>query len=178
MRLYSVSWRGTGDRPVGSCGVIITGTFVGLTRGSGREAADDDLAALLAGQCVASMAISSTQQVGRVIRFAVRHLGFDYDLRQILDLVRLAAPLPSFARRWRSTLFDPNYVVSRRCICSPWSISRPGLGAMLRLPAGCAQYHGSQGKSESRTSECRTIPVIRGDHLSGGRLAASLRSQP
>jgi Permuted papain-like amidase enzyme, YaeF/YiiX, C92 family len=60
----------------------------------------------------------SAQQVGRVIRFAVRHLGFDYDLRQILDLVRLAAPLPSFARRWRSTLFDPDHVASRRCICS------------------------------------------------------------
>jgi hypothetical protein len=60
----------------------------------------------------------SAQQVGRVIRFAVRHLGFDYDLRQILDLVRLAVPLPSFARRWRSTLFDPDYVASRRCICS------------------------------------------------------------
>ena len=60
----------------------------------------------------------SAQQMGRVIRFAVRHLGFDYDLRQILDLVRLAVPLPSFARRWRSTLFDPDYVASRRCICS------------------------------------------------------------
>jgi len=60
----------------------------------------------------------SAQQVGRVIRFAVRHLGFDYDLRQILDLMRLAVPLPSFARRWRSTLFDPDYVASRRCICS------------------------------------------------------------
>jgi hypothetical protein len=60
----------------------------------------------------------SAQQVGRVIRFAVRHLGFDYDLRQILDLVRLAVPLPSFARRWRSTLFDPDYVASKRCICS------------------------------------------------------------
>ena len=60
----------------------------------------------------------SEQQVGRVIRFAVRHLGFDYDLRHILDLVRLAVPLPSFAQRWRSTLFDPDYVASRRCICS------------------------------------------------------------
>jgi hypothetical protein len=60
----------------------------------------------------------SEQQVGRVIRFAIRHLGSDYDLRQILDLVRLSAPLPSFARRWRSTLFDPDYVASRRCICS------------------------------------------------------------
>ena len=60
----------------------------------------------------------SEQQVGRVIRFAVRYLGFDYDLRHILDLVRLAVPLPSFAQRWRSSLFDPDYVASRRCICS------------------------------------------------------------
>ena len=60
----------------------------------------------------------SEQQVNRVIRFAVRHLGFDYDLRHILDLVRLALPLPSFARRWRSTLFDPDYAASGRCICS------------------------------------------------------------
>ncbi|MGH8581512.1 MAG: YiiX/YebB-like N1pC/P60 family cysteine hydrolase [Gammaproteobacteria bacterium] len=60
----------------------------------------------------------SEQQVSRVIRFAVRHLGFDYDFRHILDLVRLAVPLPAFARRWRSTLFDPDYPASRRCICS------------------------------------------------------------
>jgi hypothetical protein len=49
----------------------------------------------------------SEQQVSRVIRFAIRHLGFDYDFRHILDLVRLAVPLPSFARRWRSTLVRP-----------------------------------------------------------------------
>ena len=89
----------------------------------------------------------SEQQVGRVIRFAVRHLGFDYDLRQILDLVRLAVPLPSFARRWRSTLFDPDYVASRRCICSTLlvqsftSVAHPVVA--VAAPHGNAAYKAS-----------------------------------
>ncbi|MGH8581614.1 MAG: YiiX/YebB-like N1pC/P60 family cysteine hydrolase [Gammaproteobacteria bacterium] len=89
----------------------------------------------------------SKQQVGRVIRFAVRHLGFDYDLRQILDLVRLAVPLPSFARRWRSSLFDPDYVASRRCICSTLlvqsftSVAHPVVA--VAAPHGHAAYQAS-----------------------------------
>jgi hypothetical protein len=91
----------------------------------------------------------SAQQVGRVIRFAVRHLGFDYDLRQILDLVRLAVPLPSFARRWRSTLFDPDYVASKRCICSTLlvqsftSVAHPVVAAAA--PHSNAAYKASLG---------------------------------
>jgi hypothetical protein len=89
----------------------------------------------------------SEQQVGWVIGFAVRHLGFDYDLRQVLDLVRLAAPLPSFARRWHSTLFDPDYVASRRCICSTLlvqsftSVAHPVVA--VAAPHGNAAYKAS-----------------------------------
>lgn len=60
----------------------------------------------------------SKQQIDRVIQVAIRHLGFDYDLRQVLDLARLVLPLPSFLRRWRSTVFEPQGVDLRRCICS------------------------------------------------------------
>lgn len=89
----------------------------------------------------------SEQQVNRVIRFAIRRLGFDYDLRHILDLVRLAVPLPSFARRWRSTLFDPEYVSSRRCICSSLlaqsftSVAHPVVA--VAAPHGYAAYQAS-----------------------------------
>ncbi len=89
----------------------------------------------------------SPQRVGRLIQFAVRHLGFEYDLRQILDLVRLAVPLPSFARRWRSTLFDPEYAASRRCICSTLlvrsftSVAYPVVA--VAAPPGDAAYKAS-----------------------------------
>ncbi|MGH8569910.1 MAG: YiiX/YebB-like N1pC/P60 family cysteine hydrolase [Gammaproteobacteria bacterium] len=89
----------------------------------------------------------SEQQVSRVIRFAARHLGFDYDLRHILDLVRLAVPLPAFARVWRSTLFDPDYVASRRCICSTLlvqaftSVAHPVVA--VAAPHGYAAYKAS-----------------------------------
>ncbi|MGH8568190.1 MAG: hypothetical protein ACREXU_09235, partial [Gammaproteobacteria bacterium] len=70
-----------------------------------------------------------------------------YDLRHILDLVRLAVPLPAFARRWRSTLFDPDYVASRRCICSTLlvqsftSVAHPVVA--VAAPHGHAAYKAS-----------------------------------
>ncbi|MGH2400691.1 MAG: hypothetical protein ACRDF6_12700, partial [bacterium] len=89
----------------------------------------------------------SEQRVRQMIGFAVRHLGFDYDLRHILDLVRLAVPLPAFARRWRSTLFDLDYAASRRCICSTLlvrsftSVAHPVV--VVAAPHGHAAYKAS-----------------------------------
>jgi hypothetical protein len=60
----------------------------------------------------------SERELNQVIRFAVRHLGFDYDLRLVVDLARLALPIPSFLRRWRSTVFETDRRNSKRCICS------------------------------------------------------------
>ena len=53
-----------------------------------------------------------------VLKFALQHLGFDYDLRQLLDLARLLFPYSVIPRRWRSSLFQHNAGSPTRSVCS------------------------------------------------------------
>jgi len=54
----------------------------------------------------------------QVLKFALHHLGFDYDLRQLLDLARLLFPYSVIPRRWRSSLFQHNAGSPTRSVCS------------------------------------------------------------
>ena len=56
--------------------------------------------------------------VRRVVDFAAKHLGRDYDVRQMLDLARFAFPYGILPRRWRSSLFEHNVGLPTRTICS------------------------------------------------------------
>ena len=60
----------------------------------------------------------SPQDVQRVIKHASRHLGHDYDVRQLLDLARFLLPYGVLPRRWRSSLFEHNAGQSTRTVCS------------------------------------------------------------
>lgn len=53
-----------------------------------------------------------------VIRYAVRHLGCDYDIRQLLDLARFLFPYGVLPRQWRSSLFEHNAGIPTRTVCS------------------------------------------------------------
>lgn len=53
-----------------------------------------------------------------VIGHAVKHLGWDYDLRQVLDLARFFFPWEILPRRWRSSLFQHNAGGATRTVCS------------------------------------------------------------
>lgn len=54
----------------------------------------------------------------RVIAYALDHLGWDYDLRQLLDLARFLLPYGILPRRWRSSLFEYNAGRPTRTLCS------------------------------------------------------------
>ena len=54
----------------------------------------------------------------RVIAYAVGHLGWGYDLRQLLDLARFLFPWSVLPRRWRSSLFQHNAGGPTRTVCS------------------------------------------------------------
>ncbi len=54
----------------------------------------------------------------RVIHYSVRHLGVDYDIRQLMDLFRLMMPWAIVPRRWRSSLFYHDPGPTTRMICS------------------------------------------------------------
>jgi hypothetical protein len=42
----------------------------------------------------------------KVIRYCIKHLGVQYDFRQIFDLARLLLPWPLLPRKWHSSLFN------------------------------------------------------------------------
>ena len=54
----------------------------------------------------------------RVIAYSLQHLGFRYDVRQLLDLARLLFPYSILPRRWRSSLFEHNVGTPTRTVCS------------------------------------------------------------
>lgn len=46
------------------------------------------------------------QDAQKVINFTIKHLGIQYDFRQVLDLGRFLLPWPLLPRKWHSTLFN------------------------------------------------------------------------
>lgn len=53
-----------------------------------------------------------------VLRYALSRLGYDYDVRQILDLARFLFPWRIMPRRWRSTLFKTHIGSVTKTVCS------------------------------------------------------------
>lgn len=53
-----------------------------------------------------------------VINYCARHLGKEYDVRQLLDLARFLFPYNILPRRWRSSLFTHNAGTPTRTVCS------------------------------------------------------------
>lgn len=60
----------------------------------------------------------SRQDAQRVIAHAAQKLGFDYDLRHIIDLARFMLPWSFFPRQFRSKVFEYNPGESTRTVCS------------------------------------------------------------
>jgi len=54
----------------------------------------------------------------QVIAFSLSQLGYEYDVRHLLDLARFLIPYGIFPRRWRSTLFQQYAGRSTRNVCS------------------------------------------------------------
>jgi len=60
----------------------------------------------------------SRQDASHVISYTTRHLGCDYNVRQLLDLARFLFPYSFIPRRWRSSLFQHNAGGATRTVCS------------------------------------------------------------
>ena len=54
----------------------------------------------------------------KVIAFCLSQLGYEYDVRHLLDLARFLFPYGIFPRRWRSTLFQQYAGRSTKNLCS------------------------------------------------------------
>jgi hypothetical protein len=60
----------------------------------------------------------SPDDVRHIIDFSARHLGTEYDFRQLVDLARFMFPYGILPRRWRSTLFEYHAGIPVRTVCS------------------------------------------------------------
>ncbi len=60
----------------------------------------------------------SPQDVQKVIEYAIKCVGMQYNTRQLLDLARFMFPYGVLPRRWRSSLFEKKIGDSTRTICS------------------------------------------------------------
>ncbi|HHH44437.1 MAG TPA: hypothetical protein ENK49_09900 [Gammaproteobacteria bacterium] len=58
------------------------------------------------------------QDSQQIMKFTLQHLGFEYDLRQLMDLGRFLFPYSIIPRRWRSSLFEHNAGGPTRSVCS------------------------------------------------------------
>lgn len=58
------------------------------------------------------------QDAQKVINYSVHRLGTDYDVRQLLDLLRFLFPYSLLPRRWRSSLFEHNAGKPTKTVCS------------------------------------------------------------
>jgi hypothetical protein len=54
----------------------------------------------------------------KVVAHTINHIGFDYDIRHLLDLARFFFPWAILPRRWRSSLFEHNAGNPTRAVCS------------------------------------------------------------
>jgi len=54
----------------------------------------------------------------KVLAYAIRQLGTDYNVRQIMDLARFMFPYWFLPKRWRSTLFEHNAGKPTKTVCS------------------------------------------------------------
>lgn len=84
----------------------------------------------------------SRQDQGRVIRYALERVGTEYDVRQLVDLLRFLFPYSLMPRRWRSTLFEIHPGQATRHVCSSMmasafeSVRFPILPFIEREPGG------------------------------------------
>lgn len=84
----------------------------------------------------------SRRDAQKVIAYIVKHLGCDYDVRQLLDLARFLFPYGIVPRRWRSSLFEHGAGFPTRTVCSSMIASAfnhvhfPVLPVMRRLENG------------------------------------------
>lgn len=82
----------------------------------------------------------------RVIAYAIRRLGSDYDVRHLVDLARFFLPWGVLPRRWRSSLFEARAGGTTRNVCSCLlaeafdSVAYPILPFVERQPDGSLRF--------------------------------------
>ncbi|MES1924037.1 YiiX/YebB-like N1pC/P60 family cysteine hydrolase [Salinisphaera sp. T31B1] len=98
---------------------------------------------------------------GRIVGFAVEHLGMPYNVRQIADLLRFFFPYGLLPRHWRSSLFEAGHGEMTRAICSTL-IARAF--ASVRYPILPTIHRSDNGEMVFRRRNARLITPKDFDH--------------
>jgi len=88
------------------------------------------------------------QDAQHILKFTLQHLGFEYDLRQLLDLARFLFPYSIIPRRWRSSLFERNAGPPTRSVCS----------SMIAAAFAAVQFPVLPVLEERRDGSLRMVP--------------------
>ncbi|MHB8414191.1 MAG: YiiX/YebB-like N1pC/P60 family cysteine hydrolase [Acidiferrobacteraceae bacterium] len=89
-----------------------------------------------------------------VLGYVVEHIGYGYDVRQLLDLARFTLPWGLFPRRWRSTLFQMNAGRHTRTVCS--SLIAEAFQE-VNFPVSPLVYDDSEGHTHWRRRNTRLV---------------------
>lgn len=91
-----------------------------------------------------------------VIKYAIKQLGNDYNVRQLMDLARFMFPYWFLPKRWRSTLFEHNAGKPTETVCSTMMAEA---FATVRFPIVPVVHQDKEGKLKIlRTNSKLTTP--------------------
>ncbi len=96
-----------------------------------------------------------------VIRYAIKQLGTDYNVRQIMDLARFMFPYWFLPKRWRSTLFEHNAGRPTKTVCSTMMAEA---FAKVRFPIFPVVHQDKQGNLKLLRSNSKLITPKDFDH--------------
>lgn len=96
-----------------------------------------------------------------VTRYAIKQLGTDYNVRQIMDLARFMFPYWFLPKRWRSTLFEHNAGRPTKTVCSTMMAEA---FAKVRFPVVPVLHQDKQGKLKMLRSNSKLITPKDFDH--------------
>ncbi len=96
-----------------------------------------------------------------VSKYAIKQLGTDYNVRQIMDLARFMFPYWFLPKRWRSTLFEHNAGRPTKTVCSTMMAEA---FAKVRFPVFPALHQDENGKLKMLRSNSKLITPKDFDH--------------
>ena len=96
-----------------------------------------------------------------VTKYAIKQLGTDYNVRQIMDLARFMFPYWFLPKRWRSTLFEHNAGRPTKTVCSTMMAEA---FAKVRFPVFPALHQDKNGKLKMLRSNSKLITPKDFDH--------------
>ena len=96
-----------------------------------------------------------------VLEYAIKELGTDYNVRQIMDLARFMIPYWFLPRRWRSSLFEHNAGKPTKTVCSTMMAEA---FAKVRFPIIPVVHQDEKGKLKIIRSNTKLITPRDFDH--------------